>query len=510
MVNADAAHAVGKAARKRSRVAPAALAVASLVVYWFALVLPYYLPRFVARPLLDLGKIGGYAPSDGVRFATTLGVLWALYLVAAVCRLPAGTGARIAAYGGTLAFGVALLWLYPITAADLFNYVLYGLVQHRGANPLTTPPAAVIGLPLLDYSAWPDHPSPYGPVWQLLAFAVTAATGERLFAGAIAFKVVLLGCHLLNAALVERLAAQLGAASPATAALLYGWNPLLLYETVGNGHNDVVILTALLLALTAYAAGGRARMLTLPLAALGALAKVVGGLWLPALVLALWRLEVRRQTGRCLAVGLAGATILAFVCYAPFWAGGETFVGVMRQSDLATTSFGGLAVLWQRDLLPADLALDLAKVIAVAALAATLVWRRPRRGELDELLRASFDLALVYLLLGALWFQPWYLVPLVGLAPLLDRPRRALAAAYALGASASYIVYFYVWPALDWTPDRLLIQAIATWTAHGPVLAVLVALGCRWWWRRPVAARRAFVVGRAVPTRGPEGESGSD
>lgn len=507
MVSADTGPAVGTTVRRPwSQVALAALAVASLAVYWFALVVPYHLPRFVAQPLLDLGKIGGYAPADGARFTATLGALWVLYLLAGVCRAPEGIETRVAAYGGTLAFGCALLWLYPITAADLFNYLLYGLVQHRGANPLTTPPAAVIGPSLLDYSAWPDHPSPYGPVWQWLAFAVTAATGERLFAGVVAFKVVLLGCHLLNVALIERLATQLGAASPTGAALLYGWNPLLLYETAGNGHNDIVMLTALLLALTAYSADDRVRTLTVPLATLGALAKFVGGLWLPALALALWRVEVGRQALRRLAAGLVGAAILAFVCYAPFWAGGETFVGVRRQADLATTSLGGLVVLWQRDLLPADLVLDLVKGIALATLALTLVWRRPRRGTLHELLGVLFDLALVYLLLGALWFQPWYLVPLVGLAPLLDRPRRALALAYALGATASYLVYFYVWPALDWTSDRLLIQTIATWAAHGPVLAVLAALGCRRWW--PWLARRALVARRSLVAPSGEGDAG--
>jgi hypothetical protein len=64
----------------------------------------------------------------------------------------------------------------------------------------------------------------------------------------------------------------------------------------------------------------------------------------------------------------------------------------------------------------------------------------------------------------------------MGLAALSGPARRVLALVYALGAFGSYVVYFYVWPALNWTPDWLLIQKLAVLTAHGPVLLVLAGL----------------------------------
>ncbi len=39
--------------------------LASELIYLLALVRPYFLPRYVDRRLLDLGKIGGYAIADG-------------------------------------------------------------------------------------------------------------------------------------------------------------------------------------------------------------------------------------------------------------------------------------------------------------------------------------------------------------------------------------------------------------------------------------------------------------
>ena len=116
------------------------------------------------------------------------------------------------------------------------------------------------------------------------------------------------------------------------------------------------------------------------------------------------------------------------------------------------------------------------KGLALAVVGLTIIGGRPRDDSAGAAARAAFDVSLAYLLIGALWFQPWYLVPLVGLAPLVGPARRAIAVCYALGATGSYVVYFYVWPALGWTPDRLLIQWWAVIVTHGPAwLALLVA-----------------------------------
>ena len=236
-----------------------ALGLLSAALYYVALVRPYLLTRYVTEPLLDLGKIGGYDPEAGRRYTVPLLALWLLYLVAGALapRLRGERALLMLAFGGALGCGIILLWLYPITAADIFNYALYGLVQHRGGNPLVVPPDSVIGQPLIGYSAWPFYPSPYGPLWQGIAWLVTAATGERLLAGIVLFKILLLVCHLLNTALIARIAAASGVARPGVAALLYAWNPLILYETAGNGHNEIVLLTGLLLALWALTSASR-------------------------------------------------------------------------------------------------------------------------------------------------------------------------------------------------------------------------------------------------------------
>ena len=170
---------------------------------------------------------------------------------------------------------------------------------------------------------------------------------------------------------------------------------------------------------------------------------------------------------------------LALALFWPNWSGGRALEGVRWQDDLFTYTPASvtMVLLSERSgLIERQTLLNGLKGVALAGIAATAVLPRPRDGWARSLLSALFDVTLAYLLLGALWFQPWYLVPLVGLAQPLDVRRRLLAVVYALGAFGSYLVYFYVWPALDWTGDRLLIQGLAAGVAHGPVLLTLLAL----------------------------------
>ncbi|MFN8514074.1 MAG: hypothetical protein U0232_29130 [Thermomicrobiales bacterium] len=454
-------------------------------IYWHWFSEPYLLPRYVQQPLLDLGKIGGYGPDAGRRYTYPLIAIWVLYLIAwgLAGRVRGEWPLRWLALAGAAGCSAILLFLYPITAADIFNYVIYGLVQHRGGNPLAVEPRAVIGQPLIGYSAWQAHPSPYGPFWQWISWAVTAVTGERLLAGILGFKLVLIACHLLNVVLVDRIAAGAGLARPGVAALVYGWNPLLLYETAGNGHNDIVMLTGLLVALWLLL-GRRREVLALPGLTLASLAKYVAGLWGAIFLLAwlpvLWR---ERRWGRLLASGAICVGIFA-LCFAQFWQNGKGLEGVNRQSLLYTTSLASwvIALLTERRLVigRADL-WEIINRVVVATLALTflitLLVTRPRTDKLRSLVHACFDLNLVYLLVGALWFQPWYLVPMVGLLPLVNGWRRVVAIVYAFGATGSYVFYFYIWPALHWTPDRFVVQSWAVGIAHGPTWVALIGVG---------------------------------
>lgn len=466
---------------RRSSVGLTGLALLSLATYLLGFVLRFPLGRYAAVPLVDLGKIGGYDAQAAMWFIVPWFLLGVAYGAAAwtVSRAPAVPDVLI--WVPALAFGVALIFLYPITAADLFNYVLYGLVQHAGFNPTTTSPARVLGGDLVRWSAWPNFPSPYGPVWQLLSYTITAASRTNILAGLVAFKATMLGLHLLNVWLVVRLAPKTTVA-PALAGLLYGWNPFILYETVGNGHNDSLMLTWLLVALVALAGVRHGRPAALVAGAAAVLTKFVATIWYPSLLVATWRRlsGPRRAPWFALGLGLTGVASIAVM--APYGFGLDALAGLNRQASLYTTSPGATVLIATTEVLgiaPQSAIRVTLQLLAAVALAATWWVSRPFDCRVEALVTQLFDLTLVFLLVGTLWFQPWYLVPLVGLGCLAGRDRYVLAALFAIGGVASYVVYFFVWPVLGWTTARLTIQTIATSAAFGPVLLGLVLVGAR-------------------------------
>ena len=81
--------------------------------------------------------------------------------------------------------------------------------------------------------------------------------------------------------------------------MLFGWSPLLLFETIGNGHNDIVMMVCVLGAFLCMLRG-RARTAFM-LLVLGALVKYVSAVFVP-----LWLVyELRHLAARKASVAVA-------------------------------------------------------------------------------------------------------------------------------------------------------------------------------------------------------------
>ena len=87
---------------------------------------------------------------------------------------------------------------------------------------------------------------------------------------------------------------------------------------------------------------------------------------------------------------------------------------------------------------------------------------------------------LYFLLFACLWFQPWYLVWLLALAPLLGRsPHAAAVVAFSALVQVKYFIFDFAW---FWrTPmDDILVPEVATTVLiFAPMLMVYVMLARR-------------------------------
>jgi hypothetical protein len=203
--------------------------------------------------------------------------------------------------------------------------------------------------------------------------------------------------------------------------LVYLWNPLIVVEFAGEGHNDAVmilfVLVSLLFTVTARPA------LSAMGAVLGVLVKYLPVMFSPAQAIYLWR--TRRSTTRLalsIALAVVYGLILTAALYWPFWIGADTF-GALRQQGLpflAPTPSGILYWLLLHAAPPEAAAALTLRILGVLFLLFVLAagWRaRDAAG----LLRACAAISLVYLLVVSAGTWPWYAALPLALAALTPR-----------------------------------------------------------------------------------------
>src|SRR5438477_2884999 len=271
-----------------------AMAIAMALVYAGWVVWVPLLPDNLYTPLLDLGKITGYRWQSASLYALIVLGLYTLYAVGywAINNAPGEPATRRTAliFGAGAVFCAELVWIYPATAVDVFGYVAHGrLLALHHVNPFVVAPSAYPADAIIAFLAFPDEPSQYGPVWVLLGGAIAALAQADLLKEVLLYKVLAALAHIGGAAVVYRVAQRLSGRplQAQASAYLYLWNPMLLWEMVGNAHNDGVMMLFGLGAAWLFVAG--VEVLVLPAVAAGALVKVPLVPIAPLLFIGSWR-----------------------------------------------------------------------------------------------------------------------------------------------------------------------------------------------------------------------------
>jgi hypothetical protein len=436
--------------------------------------------------LLLLAAIAAIAALGDLRVRTgALLALWALahatYLAAAwVVTRPAGRPAENAPLSGApprftplwIVIGVALLARLslipsePTLSEDLYRYVWDGRLVARGVNPYVHAPEDPSLAPfhdhLLERLNHPEVPTIYPPAAELFFGAVA-----RIEPSPRAFKLAMLP---LEAALWIALLFLLGRRGLAgERLLLFAWNPLVVIESYGSGHLDLMTAAFLVLAL-AMSEAKRAASAGVALA-VAILTKYTPLLLVPYLL--------RKRAVALLGVAAAVAALL----YIPFVdAGASLWTGLATYA--AHWEFNGslYAILRAAGATEKGSRLILAAVLAVAALWISLRSRSATG--------AALGLYTAYLLASPTVY-PWYLVPVAALLPL--HPNAGLLAFSGL-AALSYAPLPTYHSTGAWT-----LPAWIRWVEYGGFAAVAAAAA--WSGRRGKSqARRAAWTSETTPT----------
>ena len=182
------------------------------------------------------------------------------------------------------------LWFVPLVAAmplysrDLYSYAAQGLLWDQGLSPYDHV-VRELDSPWRGSTAptWLDSPTPYGPVWLILARAVASVSGE-LWVALLLLRLLAVAGVAVMAWAVPDVARRIGW-SPVRALWLGVAVPLVGAHFVGGAHNDALMVAAALGGL-ALALRGRF-VLACVVVALGAMVKVTAVIALPFVVI-LW------------------------------------------------------------------------------------------------------------------------------------------------------------------------------------------------------------------------------
>lgn len=126
-------------------------------------------------------------------------------------------------------FQIIVFFSYPVLSTDIFSYILsdrIAVVYHQ--NVWQTRPDRFKTDPYFRLSDWTDQTRIYGGVNQIFYSAATSLSGNGYVENIISHKAVVLIFVMLTLLLIP-------------AAVVF-WNPLFIIETVGSGHNDIIML----------------------------------------------------------------------------------------------------------------------------------------------------------------------------------------------------------------------------------------------------------------------------
>ena len=414
---------------------------------WLAFSGPFPLTEFCTRNrptwVFGLFDTPRYTAVTGPVFLGAMAALTGLYLLAlwTAARLSGRVAAWLLLISAPIVFVAVLAPGYPLLSNDIFKYVFGGrILAVYGDNPFLRVPAEYPDDRFYDLVYWKAVVNAHGPIWRVMEATSAQVGGERCVNAILAMKAWPIAAYLATTGVLYLVLRATAPDRALVGTLAYAWCPLVLLETIQNGHNDVVAALPVLLAV--WAAQSARWRLAAVLVAVGFLVKPLAAAAGPVLLVAAWRAGPAAR--RDIVVGGVLAALLVVAAYAPFYAGLSTFQGLERGAIFSASPAELVVIGLERAGWQLETAMSVARLIAGGAflvLALVALWGL-WRGRLS-LAAAPAVVIFSYLLIGAQWFNPWYvlwLVPLAVAAP--DRRLRILAVTFALLAPLTYVLQY--------------------------------------------------------------------
>ncbi len=428
----------------------AILGAFSWLIY-LRLAMSYPLSVFVAKyPLTDFGRANNWSVPSLADFLLSMFGAFGLYLLAwrVARRHPRDRRLLWLVLAFGLLSAVTFLTMYPITATDVFEYVFHSrILVHYGQNPLAVPPVAFKGDPFLKTVNWALHPSPYGPLWVILTVPGSILGGNDLILNLLLMRGLAVLFYIACAVVIAAILRNKDPQQQVGGTLLFAWNPLILFEAPGNGHNGIIMMFFALLAI--YLLVKRQWLWVIPVLVASVLVKYITAILLLPFLIYCWRMQEGRRNRlvfvaktAALSALVVGVLALPFLSVPSGLLEEANFYSLLAVPTVAYNILKGIH--GDQIAKVVTIGVSVGSYLLLYGLSLLTLARHPRpRG----LILLSTWLTVAYLGIACMHYQPWFTVWPIALGIWINHSiARRVLIVFTASALLSYAANFiWIW-----------------------------------------------------------------
>lgn len=304
--------------------------------------------------------------------------------------------------------------MLPLTSTDVFYYIGTGWSEAKyGVNPYYTTVneimdnvdgAAQDDMLLKMKGIWSGQTIVYGPVWPLVCRILSGLSMGNLLLALFIYKLFNLVLHLINTYLIYKITNK-----RSLFALMYGLNPLVLFDGLVNVHNEVLLIFLILFGLY-FLIRKKNIFLTVVFFALATAVKYIAILLIPFLVLYYYRKE--KPVKKILKSFLLAILFIAIVtlCYMIYMRKFDILKGVMiQQGKFANSILTALAIKDFYTALTVSVVFMIAFIIIYIATLIKILFTK-KQYTFSGFIRIYNGLLVLFLFGVITNFQSWYIL----------------------------------------------------------------------------------------------------
>ena len=224
------------------------------------------------------------------------------------------------------------MMMLPYLSSDIYYYIGDSwLAAKYNENPYYTTVSDLQGQgindEILDNTGyWKNTTSVYGPLWNSIAKLLVSFSFGNVTIALFIFKIASYLIHVLNSYLIYKITKS------SKYMLLYGLNPLILVEFLGNVHNDIYLVLFILLALY-FLIRKKSKIFTMLFLALSVSIKYSTVLLVPFILIYCFKDKtIPKRILYCLLSGL-GIIALVVLLYLPYYRDFTIFTNMLVQGS---------------------------------------------------------------------------------------------------------------------------------------------------------------------------------